>query len=283
MRWRWIIVALLPWIVGCSALRLTYNQGPLLAYWWLDGYADFNSEQAPRVKAALAQWFDWHRATQLPDYADVLAETRALLAGTVTPAQVCGQMQALQKRVATAFEQAVPAAATHLRSLTPEQLRHIEQQQAKKQAEYEADYLQDDPAERRKALQKRNIDRAETLYGSLTPAQRDLLVQAAGQSPFKPERWLAERRLRQQETLAHLRQWQSERTDTAMLQAGLRQLGAAALTSPRPAYQAYADRVADANCALGAAVHNAAGTEQRQHAQAKLKGWEDDLRALARR
>ena len=41
-RWKaWIIVMLLPLLLGgCSALRLSYGQGPLLAYWWLDGLVD---------------------------------------------------------------------------------------------------------------------------------------------------------------------------------------------------------------------------------------------------
>ena len=279
----WIIVLLLPMLVGCSTVRLSYNQGPLLAYWWLDGYADFNSEQAPKAKAALAQWVGWHRSTQLPDYADALADLQGQLADNVSPAQVCGQMQAWQKRIERAFDQAMPAAAEQLRSLTPEQIRHIERQQTQKLAEAEADFLQDEPAERHKALLKRNVDRAETLYGSLNQAQREVLAQAAAQSPFKPERWLAERRLRQQQTLRHLRQWQAERSDAATVQAGLRQWWAMALVSPRPAYQSYADSVTQANCALSAAVHNAGGPAQRQRAVAKLKGWEDDLRALFKR
>ena len=58
---------------GCSAVRVGYNQAPTLAWWWLDGYMDFDATQAPKVKDTLAQWFAWHRSTQLPDYADLLA------------------------------------------------------------------------------------------------------------------------------------------------------------------------------------------------------------------
>ena len=52
-----IIVVLLvltgPWLTGCSALRLGYNNGPQLAWWWLDGYVDFSTEQTPAAKAAI--------------------------------------------------------------------------------------------------------------------------------------------------------------------------------------------------------------------------------------
>lgn len=283
MPWRAIIVLLMTLVAGCSAVRLSYNQGPFLAYWWLDGYADFNAEQAPRVKAALADWFAWHRATQLADYAQALAELQALAPEKLSGAQVCSQMAAWQARAERAYEQAVPAITEQMRSLTAEQIARIERQQNKKLAEAEADYLQDDPADRHKALLKRNVDRAETLYGRLNPAQLQLLTQWQAQSPFKPDLWLAERRQRQQDILRQLRLWQSAHSEAPAVQAGLRQLGMAALVSPRPAYQAYADSVAQANCALSAALHNAAGPAQRQHAVDKLKGWEDDLRALSRR
>ena len=283
MRWRAIIVLLLAAVAGCSTVRLSYNQGPFLAHWWLDGYADFNAEQSIKVKAALADWFAWHRATQLPDYAQALAELQVLATDKLSAAQVCSQMAAWQQRAERAYEQAVPAIAEQVRSLTPAQIQRIERQQNKKLAEAEADFLQDDPAERHKALRKRNIDRAETIYGKLSPAQLQLLTQSIAQSPFKPELWLAERRQRQHDILRQLRRWQSAQDDATAVQAGLRQLGAAALVSPRPAYQAYAEAVTQANCALSAAVHNAAGAPQRQHAVDKLKGWEDDLRALFKR
>ena len=45
-----IIVALLlltpALLTGCSALRFGYNQAPELAFWWLDGYADFDEVQS---------------------------------------------------------------------------------------------------------------------------------------------------------------------------------------------------------------------------------------------
>lgn len=283
MRWKGIIVLLLPLIVGCSALRLTYNQGPFLAYWWLDGYADFNGEQAPKVKAALEDWFTWHRATQLPEYAQALAELQGVAADNVTAGQICQQFQAWQQRAERAFDQALPATAEQVRQLTPEQVKRIERQQTKKLAEAEADYLQDDPAERQKASLKRTLDRAESLYGKLTPAQLQLLRQGLDQSPFKPEVWLAERRQRQADSLGQLRHWTTDKPDLATVQSGLRRLGAATFQSPRPAYQAYADTLAQANCALAAAVHNASSAAQRRRAIEKLKGWEDDLRALAKR
>ncbi len=267
---------------GCSAVRLSYDQGPLLAYWWLDNYVDFSAEQSPRVKRALADWFSWHRATQLTDYAQGLASLQALAVNPVTPVQACLVSDDWQRRAEKAFAQAVPAVAEQLRNLNAEQVAHIERHQRVKQEELAAEYQQADPAERQKAALERTIDRAESLYGPLDDAQRRLL--AAGQvvSPFNPALWQAERRQRQADLLRQLRQWQQDRPDAATAQEAVRRLAADTTRSPRPDYAAYSARVKQANCALAAQLHNSSTATQRQHAIDKLKGWEGDLRALAR-
>ena len=282
MRFRsWIILALMPALFSCSAMRLTYDQGPLLAYWWLDNYADFTAEQSPRVKRALADWFSWHRATQLTDYAQGLASLQAMAVNTITPAQACQVADSWQRRAEKAFDQAVPALAEQLSSLSAEQVDHIERRQTVKQDELVAEYQQADPAERQKASLARTIDRAESMYGPLDDAQRRLLAAGLAVSPFNAALWLAERRQRQADLVRQLRQWQAAPPDKAAAQAGLRRLAAATTRSPRPDYAAYSARLTQANCTLAAKLHNQTTPAQRQHAVDKLKGWEGDLRALA--
>lgn len=283
-RWKaWIIVMLLPLLGACSALRLSYGQGPLLAYWWLDSQVDFTDGQAPRVRSALADWFAWHRSTQLSDYAQGLGELATAMAGPVTPAQVCGQVEAWQRRAERALDRAVPAMAEQVRSLTPEQITHLEKRQADRQQEMQAEFLKPDLAERQQAALVRRIDRAETLYGSMDDAQRQLLAASQATSPFDAERWLAERRARSAELVRSLRQWQAEQADSATVQAGLRRLVAEALRSPRADYRAYSQRLLQANCTQAAQLHNSTGASQRQRAATKLQGWQADMQALANR
>ena len=283
-RWKaWIIVMLLPLLGACSALRLSYGQGPLLAYWWLDSQVDFTDEQAPRVRSALADWFAWHRSTQLSDYAQGLGELATAMAGPVTPAQVCGQVEAWQRRAERALDRAVPAMAEQVRSLTPEQITHLEKRQADRQQEMQAEFLKPDLAERQQAALARRVDRAETLYGSVDDAQRQLLAASQATSPFDAERWLAERRARSAELVRSLRQGQAEQADSATVQAGLRRLVAEALRSPRADYRAYSQRLLQANCTQAAQLHNSTGAGQRQRAATKLQGWQADMQALANR
>lgn len=281
---RWIIATLLvPLLLlsGCSAVRLTYGQGPLLAYWWMDRYLDFTPEQAPVVRGALADWFAWHRRTQLPEYADWLRELQPIAHDSVTPETVCRISQAAQRRIEAAYDHAVPAMAPIVRALTPAQIEHLELRYARNNKEAERDFLQPDPQDRAEASLKRTVERAEQVYGSLDESQRQLLAAGLAASPFDPQRWITERRARQQDILRTLRRLVATQADTATVQAALRGFAANAARSPRGDYRAYRDQLEQANCALAARLHNALRPAQRQHAVAKLKGWEEDLRALA--
>jgi hypothetical protein len=278
---RWIIATLLVLLSGCSALRLTYGQGPLLAYWWMDRYLDFTSEQAPLVRGALADWFAWHRQTQLPDYAAWLRELQPIARDSVTPETVCQVGEAAQRRLEAAYEQAVPMMAPIVRTLTSAQVDHLGQRYARNNKEAERDFLQPDPQDRAEASLKRTVERAEQVYGSLDESQRQLVAAGLATAPFDPQRWLVERRARQQDILRTLRQLLATQADAAAVQAALRGFAADAVRSPRADYRAYRERVDQANCALAARLHNALRPAQRQHAVDKLKGWEEDLRALA--
>jgi hypothetical protein len=269
---------------GCSAVRLGYDQAPTLAWWWLDGYLDFDATQAPPVKQALAQWFAWHRASQLPDYAELLAAAQVQVMQPATPAQVCRWSDELRARAETALMQAVPLAAELLPGVGPAQLEHLQQRYRKSNREFEQDFLQEDPDARRTAAIDRTIDRAEMLYGRLDKRQRELIAAGVEGSPFDPAAWLAERRDVQAQvlqTLARLTAGGPARADRESNVAGLKALAQRLLHTPPGPYRDYQRRLADYNCAFIARLHNSTTPAQRQHARGKLKGWEEDLRILA--
>ena len=279
----WLFGMLL--VSGCSAVRVGYNQAPNLAWWWLDGYMDFNAEQAPRVKDALSQWFAWHRTTQLPDYANLLAAAQVQVLQPATPAQVCRWSDELRARIGVAFAQGVPMVADLLPSLTPQQLTHLERKYRKSNQEFEEDFLQQQADERLKASVTRAIDRTEMLYGTLDERQRQLVAAGVAASPFDPALWFAERQAVQRETLqtlARLSAGGPARADRESNLSGLQALSARAQRSTAGAtYRAYQQWLTEYNCAFFAQVHNSTTPAQRQAARTKLKGWEEDLRALA--
>ena len=287
--WRWIIgLAFAALLVGCSVLRIGYSQAPTFAYWWIDGYVDLNGEQTPKLRDAIDRWFDWHRRVEMPRYAALLARAqREVMEPTLSTAQLCAWRDEAQRRLDAALDEATPAFATLMVSLTPEQIRHMERKMAKDGEELKHDFAQTDKAERVKGSFKRTLERYENLYGKLDDTQRAKLAQLLTASPFDAERWLAERERRNSGLLATLNNVSAAGRDAnaaqaqAQAQAAVRVLAERALRSPRPEYRAYQDRLTQENCALAAALHNATTPAQRQYARDKLKGWEDDVRLIA--
>ncbi len=269
---------------GCSAVKVGYNQAPTLVWWWLDGYMDFSDEQAVAVKGAIGQWFDWHRATQLPDYADLLAEAQVQVMLPASAAQVCRWSDALRTRIDVALAHGVPLAAAALSRLQPEQLAHLAKRYKKANLDFQEEFLQAEPQERRKASVKRIIDRAEMLYGRLDERQRELIAAGAAGSPFDPAAWFAERQAVQAatlQTLARLSAGATGRADAPSDLAGLQALVQRVTRAPPGPYRDYQQRLVEYNCLFAAQVHNSTNVAQRQAARDKLKDWEDDLRALA--
>lgn len=270
-------------LAACSAMRLVYNQGAQWAYWWLDGYADFTDDQEPRVRDALDRWFAWHRRTQLADYAVLLDQARAQVQQDITPAQVCDWWEPLLRRRDEALEAALPAVTAIAVTLRPEQLAHVERQMGRVQRELRDDYLQDDPGERHRAAVKRTLDRIEMLYGRLDRVQRESVSRLVAQSPWKAERWVAQREQRSADTLATLRQLARPAMDPAQAQTLVRAWVARVnqRAEPDDASQRYQQEVDAYNCRFGAEVHNMTTPAQRRNAVEKLLGWRQDLMTLA--
>jgi Family of unknown function (DUF6279) len=288
LKLRWIIgLALALLLVGCSVLRIAYSQAPTFAYWWIDGYVDLNDEQTPKLRDAIDRWFEWHRRVEMPRYATLLARAqREVMEPTLNTAQLCAWRDEAQRRLDAALDEATPAFATLMVSLTPEQIRHLERKMAKDGEELKKDFAQPDKAERAEVSFKRTLERYENLYGRLDDAQRAKLAQLLAVSPFDADRWLAERDRRNSDLMAMLTTVSTAgksadgATAQAKAQAAVRVLAERALRSPRPEYRAYQERLTQENCALAAARHNATTPAQRVYARNKLKGWEDDVRLI---
>ena len=239
------------------------------------------------MREGIDRWFAWHRRTQLPDYAALLVRAQADVLEPTTALAACAWQAEIERRLEAAAKEAVPAAAELMLSLSPEQLLHIERRMAKGLVEARADFLQADVAERKAQSLKRSVERFETLYGRLDSAQRERLAAALATSAFDPERWLAERDLRQRDMLRTLSTLSALGRAAGDREAARQQAQAAARSitermtqSPRADYRAYQQRLRQDNCQLAASLHNATTPAQRQAARAKLKGWESDVRAL---
>ncbi len=271
-------------MAGCSTLRLAYNQADTLMYWWLDGYVEFAPTQAPRVRDAIAGWFEWNRRSELPDYAALLDSAAGEILNDTTSARVCERVQEIRVRLDRAVQHALPGAAVLAVGFDAAQLDRLEAKQAEAAAELREEYLSPEPAERRVAAVKRLRERTEQLYGKLDGKQRERLERGVAQSSFDTERWLTERERRQRDLAQALRAMQGGAPTADGVAPGTQPLQAMwqrVKRSPDADYRRYQDELMSYNCALAADFHNGTTAEQRQAAQRQLRAWRADLLQLA--
>jgi hypothetical protein len=270
-------------LTGCSAVRLGYDQGPTLAYWWLDSRLDFDARQTERVKALLAQWFDWHRGTQLEDYAALLARAHDEAAAAASTEQMCAWTTKWRDRADAALQRLAPAVAEVAATLTPAQIARLEGKLADDRRKMREEELDVTPPKRQAASADRAIERYERLYGRLDGTQREWVRDSVRRSPYEPQRRLDDLAWRHREVLQALRRLAAERPGPEQATAQVRATFAALLEPPQADGGAYRTRWLEHQCELATRVHNGASAAQRQHLRERLREWETDARMLAGR
>jgi hypothetical protein len=285
-----LLAAVAVLLVACSVARVAYNQAPKFSYWWLDAYVDFTDAQSPQVRQDIDRFLAWHRGAELPKYAGLLAQWQALATQDLSPAQACQQLDVVRAAYQRSLERGLEPLTALALQLSPEQLDHMQRHQKKGVQNFEKEYLSGDPADRFEDRLERYVDRYETLYGTLSAPQHQLLKGELQRSSFDPRRSLAERKRRQTALLQTIAQLQVDpaiasangarpapKSAVAAVRAWSRQM----LDSPTPGYNDYTERQVKEGCAQFAAMHNSTSAEQRQHAVELFKRYEDDLRALS--
>lgn len=259
---------------GCSSLRLGYSHGPTLAYWWLDDYIDFSPQQAPRVRAALEQWFAWHRSQRLAQDLALLERARREVQSDVTPAQICAGWSQVLQWADSAYARLAPAVAEIAATLTDEQLAHLETRFAEKNRKWTREHLQADRQVRLDAQLDRVVDNAEKLYGRLERSQKLWLASQLALSVHDARQALAQRQAQQQDTLQRLRQIRAGAAALPLLRDWLERQIEPGDETARHARSAFVSE----RCQLTADLHNRTTPAQRRHAIDTLAGWQQDLR-----
>lgn len=273
-----LLVALL--LAGCSNLKLAYGQGPTLAYWWLDRYADFVDEQKPRARAAVDQWFAWHRREQLAEDAALLDQLAREAEREVTGAQVCQWVKVYERKRDLYLTQFAPAVADVAAMLGPQNLRQVESRFAKVNETWRDEHVQGDLKEREVAMVKRVLDRAELLYGRLDRSQRNFVAQAMRQAPWDPERAYAERLADQREALAVLQRLGQRNLSPEQRQELARSSLLHLAQASDELQRQLRDQLYRYQCQFAAELHNRMTPEQRRHAVERLHDWAQELRSF---
>ncbi len=278
---RWLVLAALAGLTACGTVKLGYQQGDRLVYWWADRYFDIQDGQADAARGAIARFFAWHRREQLPRIAELLERARDDLQQPVTAAQIRDYQNAYFALGRAAFERARPDIAELLLTVTPAQIAHVRQRFDTVNATYRQRYLQHDGDDRSRERFKRVMDNARLVYGSFSRAQEDAIRPAIAPLVTAAPARYDERVQRQQAWLALLERVRAEHPDKPTV---MQWLAAYADQWEHPPGERGARRDAylDASVDVSVTIANLTTPQQKLHARDRLQGWVDDAHDLMR-
>jgi hypothetical protein len=269
-------------LAGCSALRLGYNNGESVAYWWLNSYVDLDDSQQPLAKRHIGDMFAWHRQTQLNDYALALSQTRHRLQGPVTQADVATEYEALKKRMLPTIDTALPGLAELAMSLHPPQIAQLEKKFAANNEKYRNEYLRGDLEHRQHHRYQKVMKHAEYWFGSFSSEQEARIRALSDARPLDNELWLSERIRRQQELIALLKRIHAERPARESVMRMIRDYAIASLDG-NPRHASFIDASRNGLMRMVADILNLATADQKTHAENRLQKWADDFHGMARK
>ena len=270
------LVALLA--AACSSVtRVAYDNAPFAAAWMIDDWFDLHDGQRDWVKERLARLHGWHRASEMPAYERLLAETAARAARGLSAndaRQVHREMRALWLRL---VRRAIPDMADFLLQLHPEQVVFLARRFDEDNERAVRESVRGTPQERLERRQKRYLERIEDWTGRLAPAQRDVVRARVAAMGDLTDEWLGDRRFRQSETIALLR----SKPTRAQLEAGLTRLLVDSDSWRRPEYVAKMKARDEQVFAMVADLDATLTAEQRGRLHRRLAGYAADAAYLA--
>lgn len=266
-------------VAGCSTIRLTYNNGDTLLYWWINAYVDFDSNQSDFVKDDIDEVFSWHRQTQLLDYAAMLQRAKQQLAGPVTPQTLDGIMRDVRVRGERLALHAVPQLADLARTLQPEQITNLENKFAKNNRDYRRKFMTGDVTKRKKVRYRKTMEQLELWFGRFSNDQEDAIRRLSDARPLDQEAWLQERMRRQRTIVDLVKRVHAQKLDQAATRAAIETAIRATFAhldslERRAAYEVQSKFYAE--------VIRLTTPEQKAHAQRRMQGWIDELNTLSR-
>jgi hypothetical protein len=269
-------------VAGCSSLRLAYNHGDTLLYWWIDKYVDLNSDQKISVKEDIRDLFRWHRKTQLLDYVQVLKNGQRQLAGNPTTADLSADYEDIKNRTRLLLTKALPELADLARSLTPDQVATLEKQFANNNADFRKKNMKGDREAQQKFRYKKSMEQFELWFGSFSAEQEAIIRRASDARPLDNQIWLDERMRRQKSILTLVQKVQREKlSKEATIPLIKSVIDENFNRQDQSEHKAFLEASEQASIQLILTVIKVATPAQKAHAQQRMQGWIDDFNSLA--
>jgi hypothetical protein len=194
-------------LAGCgSAMRVAYNNGDVALRFMAHEYFDLHGEQSDQLKIQLVRFHAWHRREELPRYAAVFSSAAERLNRGLAREDVVWAIDAARARYRMIVEQGADEFAPVAATFRPDNLEALERKLADNNEKFAREFLAGDAAKQARARAKRLTGWFEDWLGSVTPEQEALIVRFAQAQPQMNQVRLDDRKRRQQEFVALLRE-----------------------------------------------------------------------------
>jgi hypothetical protein len=171
-------------LVGCSGVRLAYDNADTFIRWRALQFLDVHGEQADELDEHIARFMRWHRANALPKYARDADDAARRLSRGLTRDDLVWGYDIFTGHGREAMRVAAELGAPLLDKLNAEQVQHFEQRIAEENRKFAREHLRGSERERREQRAKRIIERLEDWLGSLSKAQIEAVKRYSARVPL---------------------------------------------------------------------------------------------------
>jgi hypothetical protein len=268
---------------ACSTIHFTYNHGDTLLYWWLNAYLDLDSDQSDWVKKDIDNLFQWHRSTQLRDYAGLLGKMQRQLGdGNVTQDELLADYRDIRARTELLALKALPQLADLAMSIKPEQIAQMEKKFAKNNDDFRKKFMSGSVEDQQKARYKKAMEQLELWFGDFSRDQEAQLRKASDARPLDNDVWLQERVMRQKKIIALLQHIHRDKLNKEQTMSAIHDnLREFFDRMEAPERKAFFDAYVDSTSKFIVTAVKLTTPEQKAHAQKRMQGWINDFNALA--
>lgn len=278
---RVVVASIALLVTACSSVKLGYDNADTLLLFALDSYLDLDDAQQRLARERTRELLAWHRATQLPEYAQFLRDAEKRLRGQVTADEMLALYLRANRALLALGEHAAPDLARLALTLKPVQIEHLERKLAENTSKARRELAGLAGRESLDDRVQRYAERAASWFGELTPAQIDIVRRNLVARPSNQAWWVAERERRQHELVALLKRIESERPDVDTAAGWLRAHFARLAQPQDPEERARVLEFRTGNAELVAELVNSASVRQKSVLMGRLRGYAEDFTALA--
>lgn len=264
-----LILILLLTLAACTT-KVAYNFLDWAIEWKVQRMVKLHGEQKILTQKAIKDFHHWHRATQLPQYADYLRLLQIRLNDApITAEEIHAETDKVQVLVDQSVEKVLPDATEVLSTLSDAQVNELLKSVAEERKEYKEEYVDPSEKKRQRIYYKKFIKHAQDWLGTLSKAQKEQVKTWSEQlEPFETLN-LEQQKIWEQD----LEKILAQRQDKTALIKGLQNLMFHRTDNWQPELEKILDRNQALSYELIANLLNGMSEGQRKHMNKKIEDY----------